>query len=108
LGGEACRINLWKGASIYILAVACHAHANRMPLAWQSHDHSWMIEDVILNINYINHNKNRFKRYFKYISKYLRKYLQSMIATSLNNIKYKRCLKQVITKIGSKSIKEEG
>jgi hypothetical protein len=20
-----------------------------MPLAWQSHDHSWMIEDVILN-----------------------------------------------------------
>jgi hypothetical protein len=49
LGGEACRIDLWKGASIYILAVACHAHANRMPLAWQSHDHSWMIEDVILN-----------------------------------------------------------
>jgi hypothetical protein len=41
-----------------MLIVVCYAHANRMPLAWQSYNYSWMIEDIILN-NIININYNR-------------------------------------------------
>jgi hypothetical protein len=52
---EEKRVGLIYGkGQVFILAVACHAHANRMQLAWQSHDHSWMIEDVILNKIIIN------------------------------------------------------